>query len=170
VNEFRTRRKILGIFIILFCAGTMSFVVVRGCHSSATVNVQRLLADAKLAPLPPSATNVAYHQWGKFFSHETFARFELNQMDLNAFMSNSPALRNLRPRMYNSNSNHLLYPPIGENIESSEHDHFFERPGTPPWFDMSVRGKGRKYVLDWGPGMWVVIDEEKPTVWLNVGN
>ena len=91
-------------------------------------------------------------------------------MDLNAFMSNSPALRGLKPRIYSLDSKHLPYPPAGKGIESAEHDYFFERPGTPAWFDMSVHGSGRKYVLDWGPGMWVVIDDQKRVVWLNVGN
>jgi hypothetical protein len=140
-----------------------------GCSSSSESEVPKLLAKAKLSPLPPSATNVAYYQWNGLFTGETYAKFELSPSDLRAFVSNSPSLQGIKPKkVYDTNYQHVPFPPAEAQWDVEHYDYFSRHPKFPSWYDWTIRGKGKKYVIDWGPNMMILIDEDRHIVWLHV--
>jgi hypothetical protein len=142
-------------------------LLLAGCKQSPTRKVQDLLAEAKLSGLPPSATNVSYYRWSSSFAGETYAKFELSLPDLRTFVSNSPGLQGIKPKLYDSNHHHVPSPSSTFEV-SVDHDYFDRHSQFPDWFDMTIRGHGRKYIIPWGPSMWVLIDEDKRIVWLRL--
>ena len=147
----------------------ISLVIAGKCSSSSTSEVSELLAKAKLSPLPPSATNVAYYQWSGLFTGETYAKFELSPSDLHAFVSNSRGLQDIKPKkVYDANYQHAPFPAAGADWDVEHYDYFYRHPKFPSWYDWTIRGKGRKYVIDWGPDMMILIDEDRHIVWLHV--
>jgi hypothetical protein len=155
----------------IYVAGTFALLlalsVMAGCWASATTDVKQLLSEARLSPLPATATNVEYYQWNGLFTGETYVKFELSAEDMRKFISNSPALSDIKPKIYDTNHQHIPYP-VSTSDTSLEHDYFDQHPKFPSWFDMTVRGNGRKYVLPWGPNMWVLLDEDRHIVWLRL--
>ena len=146
---------------------TVSLTIGAGC--SAKSEVSKLLAKAKLSPLPPSATNVYYYQWNGIFTGETYARFELSPSDLRAFVSNSPSLRLFKPKTtYHTNYQHAPFPSSDSQWDLEHYDYFRQHPKSPSWYDLTIRGNGKKYVIDWGPDMMILIDEDRNIVWLHV--
>lgn len=145
----RTRAKIAaGVGLALALCIALLFQFGSG---STRVKIERMLAHARLAPLPSSTTNLAYYQWNRFFTGETLARFELASQDLQAFLTNSPVLQEVPAKdteTFNANRQHLPY----------------RHPKFPDWFDPSIRGNGRMYFI-W-PDKWIYLDEDKSTVWL----
>src|SRR6266496_361125 len=105
-------KRIRNILILV----TIAVAVAAGCSSSSKSEVRKLLAEANLSPLPPSATNVAYYQWNLLFTGETYAKFELSPSDLRAFVSNSPSLQGIKPKIYDTNHQHVPYPPPGSSF------------------------------------------------------
>lgn len=126
-----------------------------------------MLAEAKLSPLPHSATNVMYYQWNGLFTGEAYAKFELSESDLRLFLSNSPALQGINPKVYNTNHQHIPFPASSRDI-SMEHDYFQQHPKFPSWYNIAIHGNGRKYVIPWGPNMWILVDEDTHIVWLRL--
>ncbi len=145
----------------------LALSIMAGCWASDRAEVERLLAEAALSPLPPSATNVAYFQWNGLFTGETYAKFELSATDMRMFISNSPALRGIKLKTYDANHHHMPYPASTSDI-SLENDYFPQHPKFPSWYDMTIRGNGRKYILPWGPDMWVLFDEDRHIVWIRL--
>lgn len=166
----RPRTRVAQFRPLLWLALCLCVVLAVACRRSAKSEVARLLSHAELAPLPASATNVAYYQWRGIFTHETFAKFELSRADLAAFISNSPSLKRLKPTIFDTNHHYLPFPSVPTPDISGDHEYFAVHPKSPSWFDMTVRGNGREYVVPWGPNMSVVIDEDRRTVWLNLGD
>jgi hypothetical protein len=164
----RTRVKrsvyITGTVVLLLVLSVMA-----GCWATPRTEVERLLSEAKLSPLPPSATNIAYHQWNGIFTGETYAKFELSPSDLRGFVANSPSLQGIAPKkIYDTNYQHVPYPPRGGELDIEHCDYFSQRPVFPSWYDLTVRGKGKKFIIDWGPNMMILIDEDKNIVWLHL--
>jgi len=134
--------------------------------------IEAWLAEAQIDPLPVSATNIFYHQWNGLFTGETYAKFQLSPDDLQKFIQRVSAQPHHNLSYYDKletfDSNHQLRP-ISEyndkNFDSLNHSYFGSRL-FPPWFDMTIRKKGKRFVLDWGPNMWVVLNEETNTVFL----
>ncbi len=157
--------QISGAILIL---AALSVLITVGCSSSSKGEVPKLLARAKLSPLPPSATNVAYYQWNGLFTGETYAKFQLSPGDLRAFVSNSPSLQGIKPTVYDTNYQHVPFPPASANMDVKHYDYFYSHPKFPKWNDWTIRGKGKKYVIDWGPNMMILIDEDRHIVWLHV--
>jgi hypothetical protein len=146
---FATMQLIRSILVV--AATTLS--IGTGCSSSSKSEVPKLLAEAKLSPLPPSATNVAYYQWNGLFTGETYAKFELSPGDLRTFISNSPSLQGIEPKkIYNTNYQHVPFPPLGGQWDLEHCDYFSQHPKFPSWYDLTVPGKGRKYVSREGVG------------------
>ena len=152
----------------LLILAALGFAAV-GCSSSSKSEVSKLLAKAKLSPLPPSATNVAYYQWNGLFTGEIYAKFELSPTDLRTFVSNSPSLQGIKPKkVYDTNYQHVPFPPAGGQWDVEHYDYFSRRPKFPSWYDWTIRGNGKKYVIDWGPNMMILIDEDRHIVWLHL--
>jgi hypothetical protein len=151
-------------FLIL---ATVTLAIGAGCSSKSEVSA--LLAQAKLSPLPPSATNVAYYQWNGLFTGETYAKFELSPSDLIAFVTNSPSLQGIKPKkLYGTNYQHVPFPPRTSDFDIEQYDYFQQHPKFPAWYDLSVHGRGRKYVIDWGPNMMILIDDDRHIIWLRL--
>lgn len=163
------RRKKLFAFLAGAAALLLLLSFLSGWWTSDRTGVERLLAAAKLSPLPLSATNVAYYQWTGLFTGETYAKFELSPSDLLAFVSNSPSLQGIKPKeVYDTNYQHVPFPPAGVRRGVEHHNYFSRHPKFPGWYDLTIRGKGKKYVIDWGPNMMILIDEDRHIVWLRV--
>lgn len=127
-----------------------------------------MLSRAKLAPLPPSATNVQHHSWSGFGTGEEYAKFELSADDLGAFIANSPALKNAKMTTYTLTYQLMPYPKNPDEI-SHENDHFhLGQRNAPPWWDLTIKVRGSKYVLTYGPNAWLVINEETKTVFFRI--
>ncbi len=142
--------------------------VIAGCWASARTQVEWLLSKAKLSPLPPSATNVAYYRWNGLFTGETYAKFELSASDLRAFISNSPSLQGIEPKkIYDTNYQHVPFPARGSALDAGSYDYFSQDSKLPIWYDSTIRGKGKKFVIDWGPNMMILLDEDRHIVWLH---
>ncbi len=155
------------VFILNASIILSALLLLVGCKQSPTGKVQDLLSQAKLSGLPPSATNVSYYRWSSSFAGETYAKFELSLADLRTFVSNSPSLQGIKPKLYDSNHQHIP-SSISDREVSVDHDYFDKHREFPDWFDMTIRGNGRKYVIPWGPNMLVLIDEDKRIVWLRL--
>ena len=159
------RKKRIGSLLIAVTIWAISV----GCSSSSPNEVAKLLAQAKLSPLPPSATNVGYYQWNGLFTGETYAKFEMSAADLRSFISNSPCLQIAQPeKVYDTNYQHVTFPPNDQQWDVEHYDYFYRNTKAPAWYDPTVRGKGRKYVIHWGPYMEVLLNEERNIVWLRV--
>ncbi len=155
------------LFSAAILAGVLGLTLLAGCSASARSKVEQLLSEAKLSPLPTSATNVMYYRWNGLFTGETYAKFELSASELRAFLSNSPALHGIKPKIYDTNHQHVPFPASSRDI-SAEHDYFQQHPKFPSWYDFTIRGNGLKYVIPWGPDMWILVDEERHIVWLRL--
>ncbi len=154
-------------------AGSLALLLVlsvmTGYWASSRSEVERLLAEAKLSPLPPSVTNVSYYQWNGLFTGETYAMFELSPSDLRSFISNSLSLQGIQPKkIYDTNYQHAPSPPADDGFDFDHYDYFSRHPTFPSWYDLTIRGKGRKYVIDWGPDMMILIDEDRGIIWLRL--
>ena len=148
-------------------AGLLGLTLLAGCWASARTKVEQMLSRAKLSPLPASASNVMYYQWNGLFTGETYAKFELSGSDLRLFLSNSPALQSIPPTLYDTNHQHIPFPSSSGDI-STKHDYFYQHPKFPSWYDFTIRGSGRNYVIPWGPNMWILADEDRHIVWLRL--
>jgi hypothetical protein len=147
----------------------ISLLIAVGCSRSSKSEVSKLLAEAKLSPLPPSATNVAYYRWNGLFTGETYAKFELSPGDLRAFVSDSLSLRDVKPKkIYDTNYQHVPFPQAGAERDFKHYDYFHRHRKFPSSYDWTIRGKGKKYVIDWGPNMMILIDEDRHIVWLHL--
>lgn len=161
-NRFKTSSTAV-LAIVLWAGITMEL----GCWDSQKTKVEKLLAEAKLSPLPKSASNIAYYQWNGLFTGETYAKFDLDAGDMSLFISNSPAVTNLKPTLFETNRHHIPYP-ASSGFPSLDHEYYQLDAKFPDWFDISIRGRGRRYVLPWGPNMDVSMDEERRVVLLRV--
>ena len=166
-RSFWRRPLSRGMCLTIVVAGILGFTLLGGCWASDRTKVEGVLSRAKLAPLPPSATNVMYFQWNGLFTGETYAKFEAGASDLQTFLSNSPALQAVTPRIYDTNHQHVPFPASSTDI-SIENDYFHKHSGFPDWYDFTIRGKGRKYVIPWGPNMEILVDEDRRIVWLRL--
>ena len=155
-------------FLNLLVLNAVILAGATGCKGSAKRQVSRLLSEAKLAALPASATNIAYYQWSGLVTGETYAKFEMSAADMQGFISNSSALQGIKPKIYDPKHQHIPYPTSSSDFPAAEHDYFDSHPKFPSWFDMTIRGNGRKYVIPWGPGLWILMDEDRHIVWLRL--
>jgi hypothetical protein len=148
-------------------ASALLLAVGSGCSSER--KVASLLSEANLSPLPASATNVAYNEWnGLFGTGETYAKFQLSAADVRTFISNSPALQGITPKVYSTNHQHVPYPTSPSSELDSVNEYFFQHPKFPAWFNITIRSNGRKYVIPWGRDMCILIDEDRHIVWLRL--
>lgn len=139
-----------------------------GCSQSGSGNVPPLLKAAGLSSLPLSATNVSYYAWAGMGTGNIYVRFEVNPVDLNLFVSNSPALRDKQPtKLFDQAHQHLSIPQDSWNGSlPREHQYYLESPGDPKWFRPNVMSKGRMFKIDFNRQTWILFDEDKHIVWL----
>ena len=123
-----------------------------------------MLLHAHLSSLPASATNISYFQWNGLFTGETYAKFELSAMDMEAFISTSPSLQSTPPKETYDREHPLLpYPKVFTDLPSGPHYYWPSRM-FPDWYDLTIHGTGRKYSI-W-TDKHVYLDEERNIVWL----
>jgi hypothetical protein len=146
----------LALLAIAFCIG---------CQRSQRAAVEQLLSDAKLSALPPSATNVQYFRWTSGFGGETYAKVELSSEEIEKFTSNSPGLQGIKPEKYSSRHQLLPRSPASDSLDN---EYFDVHPKFPNWFNPVIPSAGSKYVIPWGPDLWIVIDDDKHIVWFRL--
>jgi hypothetical protein len=144
---FKKRIRLDLLWTILFILpaimlGTSWFYV-----SLPTVNAQRILTRAELAPLPESATEIKVYEWSFIFSGEKYLRFRASPSDIEKFLRESPILQDAECEKF---------PADGIRARSPN-------PNAPDWYKGDIK-KGRLYIIrpEWGyyPGEVVVDDEE----------
>lgn len=147
-----------GLLCLLFLYST-------GFWDSPEEKLRDLLSSGEgLAPLPKSATNVAFYQWGPLFTGETYAKFEASPEDIRAFVEGSREL-SIKPEDVFSADHKLLPMPSDERDIDRKHAYFRRRDRMPEWFSPSIHGSGRQYLI-W-PWHRIYIDEERHIVWLH---
>ncbi|MBN1514652.1 MAG: hypothetical protein JXB13_21735 [Phycisphaerae bacterium] len=128
--------------------------------------VRRALDLARLADWPEGATGIRADGRSNMFSTEYRLRFSAPPEAIEAWIRQSPGLKGVAPEQFTPQHMLLPYPADGET--SAEHCYFHPDPRYP-WFDPTIRNRGRRYEVPqdanacWGE---VLIDDETGTVYI----
>ncbi len=137
---------------------------------SATREAARILRAGRLAPLPPSATDIRTASWSGMFTGAGHLSFRATPEDIERFIANSPSLEHVAPKTYDQDHKHLPFASQRGEPADLRDDYFQPRP-RPFWYDVTIRRKGRQYEIpaadhhNWG---WVTINDETHTVYIEV--
>ena len=166
IQSHRSRpAKLVGWIVAIAVLLCFTFLYGTGFWDSPEKKLRRLLSSGKgLAPLPQSATNVAFYRWNGLFTGEAYARFEASPADVLAFVADSLEL-STKPEDVFSADHKLLPRSMGDRDLDRKHAYFTRHPQMPEWFNPSIHGKGRQYLI-W-PWHRIYIDEERHIVWLH---
>jgi hypothetical protein len=133
--------------------------------------LRQALSMGRLAGIPEFVTDFKFDGTGSRSSAAFFIKFTAAPVDIERFVTGSPGLSTLVPESLGPERMYLPYPA------SSTHpvvlgQHVFFRPDERySWFDPTVRGKGRRYVIPKDPNAnegEVTIDDEKLVVYIKV--
>lgn len=123
---------------------------------------QRILVLAELAPLPKSATEVRSYSKVFLFTGINFLRFHASQADIEAFLRESPILKEAKCTIYSKD-------------RPRQDEYFFLRKAvpniTPSWYIPSIRGTGRGYRFWKNRYKYdgkLLVDEEKNLVFVEL--
>jgi len=137
-----------------------------GCFDSTRTKVDERIAWLKLAPLPPSATNIAYRQWSGLFTGEIYIKIQMATNDLAAFIANSPGLAQGKVEFFTRDRQHLPRPAQQSASLEPGPSYFSRHSQFPQWFDLTITNAGRRYEI-W-PNKRIYINEETATVYLHL--
>lgn len=158
------RRK----WLILAVAGVAVVVaaVVLVARGGESEKARRALDLARLADWPESATGIRADGTRNAFSMTCLLRFSAPPEAIDAWIRQSPGLKGVSPEPFLPQHMLLPYPADGET--SAEHRYF--HPDTRyPWFDPTIRNRGRRYEVPQDRnacGGEVIIDDEAHTVFV----
>jgi hypothetical protein len=113
-----------------------------------SVRAANILANAELAPLPPSAREIKVYTWSTPFSGEWRLCFRADRADIERFLEASPALRKAEFREYSAERMRLIDPePYRDrsNDDPNGPDYFRPDFNMPPWYIQEIRGPGKRY-------------------------
>lgn len=163
---FKKRIKRNLLWAILFLLPAVVLGTYQLYASLPTVNAQRILTLAELAPLPESATEIKCYTWSFIFSGEQFLRFRASPRDIEQFLDESPILRGAEFETFSAERMRVRSPNDPEKLgqlHEDGHETFVPDPSTPDWYKDEIR-QGRHYIIrpEWGyyPGEVIVDDEE----------
>jgi hypothetical protein len=134
---------------------------------------QTILANAELASLPESATEIKVFTWSTPFSGEEFLRFRASREDIESFLAESPILRLAECQYYSKDRMRLIYPDdsaYNGKYREDGHEYFFDK-SAPPWYIQEIKGPGRRYRIlpkRYNHAGEVIFDEEKNLVFVNL--
>lgn len=127
---------------------------------------RRALGLARLADWPEGATEVRADGTRNAFSMTYLLRFSAPPEAIEAWIRQSPGLKGVSPEQFTPQRMLLPYPADGET--STEHRYFHPDPRYP-WFDPTIRNRGRRYTIPQDRnacGGEVIIDDEAQTVFV----
>ncbi|MHC4103464.1 MAG: DUF4190 domain-containing protein [Planctomycetota bacterium] len=171
--EIRGRHlAIVGIIISVFILSVI------GYDSLPSVNIKRTLGAGRLADLPKTATDVKIDGWHSLFTGEDYIRFKAAPEDIEKFISDSPSIKEITPKVFTSEHMHLPQPDT-RRFESEEdwedfdkHEYYYgDGPYCPKWYDPTIKTKGRLYKIPSVKGHnsgTVIINDEANTVYIHV--
>lgn len=116
-----------------------------------TVRAARILYNANLASLPPSAREIKVFTWSNGFNGEWRLRFRADRADVERFLAASPILKGVECQEY-SGQRMRLAEPKGYSKRSDDDpngpDYFRPDWNMPPWYIQEIKGPGRRYETD----------------------
>lgn len=160
---------------ILKVAGIAFVVAIVGWWLMSRGSVQRDISlareMARLAPLPADATDIhasSVHSWTWM---SAFVRFTASPESVEAFLSASPGLMRVRAEEFDPKHMYLPFQSRPADVLNDRNSYFhdYSRGYNAPWFDRTIRGRGRRYVVpadgeeNWGE---VVVDDVRHVVYI----
>jgi hypothetical protein len=133
---------------------------------SAGQKAHRALDLARLADLPKGASGVKADGTSNMFSMTYLLRFQAPAAEIEAFIRQSPGLQGLAVEQPTPEHMSVQHSQGGMSLGGH---HRFHIDSRYPWFDPTVRNRGRRYEIPqdadarWGE---VIIDDETSTVFV----
>lgn len=134
-------------------------------------NLRHALEMGRLAKLPDSATGVMVGGTGDTDNVTLYLRFAAPPEDIDKFIADSFGVGHLPPKALGPD--HMCLPATARSTDADEAARhvYFGPDARYPWFDPTVRTKGRLYViprnLDGNSGE-IIIDDESHVVYVKV--
>jgi hypothetical protein len=162
-------KLLIGILLvpIVGCGGLFGLLLALSAVDQIPANVIRAAREqGKLAPLPPSATDLRTDGWSNGFASERHLRFKAKPVEIEQFLAASPGLKGVRPErfqpkhMYLPSSMKTTFDSLEALEESTRHRYFY--PHGPTWYAPAIRVKGRRYEIPWHGGQYhgeVIVDD-----------
>jgi hypothetical protein len=144
------------------------------------VNPRGVLKAGRLADLPASATDVRCEGWSGLFTGTDYVMFRASAEDIEKFITQSPSAKGAVPDLLNAEHRRLPYreEDYAEGHEESEddyeRDYFAPESLAPKWYDVTMKGKGRRYEIPGDPDNKgynfgsVIINDQTNTVYIRV--
>lgn len=169
-------KRILLILPIAVCVGVCAFVVVSpgtACHLFMKVcalmddHVQIACSNADLAPLPVDAKVLHSGGWSTGFSNRSCFSFKTTREAIDAWIQNSPSLRDKTPDILSRNHRVISFDSYHQHRKwEQEHpgqSHHSIFPGDPSWFTPNI-SQGRRFHVRNGR---VYVDDANNVVWVD---
>lgn len=126
----------------------------------------------RLADIPQSATDLKIDGTSNLFSSTYYLSFKANPAEIEEFIQNSPGLKGQTPTRFDPERQYLPYPKDGEEAWDDGNEHFFPSERYP-WFDPTIRTRGRKYVIPQDKhanGGQVIVNDETHVVYIRASH
>jgi hypothetical protein len=131
------------------------------------------LRMGQLASIPPSATGFQIGAWSSLCSSACYMRFPAPPEEIEAFIQRSPGIRGVKPERFGPGHMYLSDHDMPRDIDAYErwakHRRFHPAKGYP-WFDPSIREKGRRYPISLPDAVtgYVAVDDLRHMVFIKI--
>jgi hypothetical protein len=136
------------------------------------LGIRRALRMGRLANLPRSASQIQAGGSSSRYAATLYLRFVATPEDIERFIADSSGLKGVLPEQFGPEHMYLPYRMHASlGSQADRHAYFAELDPRYPWFDPTIRGRGRRYVIppdDRGQRGEVVIDDERHVVFIKV--
>jgi hypothetical protein len=171
VLAMRLKERIPRRIAFIVAAATFALAMIAGVGAllapqRTSTNARRALELARLADLPDSAVAVQADGTSSMFSAGFFLRFEAAPEDIERFLADSPGLEGIAPELFTADH---MYLPYRSDRSISEQHTYFHTGALPSWFDPTIRGRGRRFVIPQDTAAYhgeVIIDDEAHRVFV----
>ncbi|MFH1745439.1 MAG: hypothetical protein ABIG44_00175 [Planctomycetota bacterium] len=134
-------------------------------------NLERALEMGRLTELPESATEVQIGGTGNVRAATFYICFSAPPEDIDGFITGSRSIGHLHPEQLSAEHMYLPARARSEDVEEAARHVYFQPDTRYPWYDPTVRTRGRRYVipenLDGNSGE-VIIDDDRHIVYVRV--
>jgi len=130
-----------------------------------------LLSAGRLAAIPVSASDLMVDGTDNLFSSKHYIKFKADPTDIEEFIQNSASIRSITPDRFDRGHQYVPFPKDADTATFDERHEYFGLDKRCPWFDPTIKVRGRKYTIDQDDdvnGGEVVIDDEKNIVYIRV--
>lgn len=139
-----------------------------------SVRAERVLYNADLAPLPPSACEIKVNLWFTPFSGDGQLRFRATPDDIARFLATSPILRDVQYVRYAGSEVALFYPRDERNpmsLEETRERIARDLTRTPVWFVKELEGSMTWYRIDPSGSQTsgtLIVDDDRHVVYVRL--